>query len=243
VSLLQYPSLGPKFNTLSVEGEAVDVQFDRNMDRLAIVTAKELALISTQTGANVKAIERPVMEEKKPCSFRACRYGKGTTFGYLFVVINANDRKSSFVAKLNANSLDKELLQSVHHKPITAFAIDDTGSRLAFGTSDFCVGLLSAESLDVLVKINQVHQFSLTCLAFAPSGKTLVSGSADGTINVIHVPATFTRLSPSTRRILLALVVFLGVWYLLAHMWVFELFLPPHVFKKQEMEQSVADEL
>lgn len=127
------------------------MDFDRLCKKMVVVCAKRLYLYSLHTGEEITIKENPVSNKGTPCVFRACRYGRGATYGYLFIVINQVDKRRSFIAKLNANSLDRELLRVAHSsRPITTFSISDDGRWLAFASSDFGISLMNAESLQVI---------------------------------------------------------------------------------------------
>lgn len=79
------------------------------------------------------------------------------------------------------------------------------GRFLAFGSSDYTIGILDANTLGVrsllahlkikahsfqpLLTILKSHEFPPTTLRFNPTSSLLVSGSADNSVRVISVPA------------------------------------------------------
>lgn len=63
--------------------------------------------------------------------------------------MNSSNRKDSFIAKLNAGSLYREMLKHVGNKPITCFCISDDGKLLGLGMSDFSIKFIDAENFQV----------------------------------------------------------------------------------------------
>ena len=79
------------------------------------------------------------------------------------------------------------------------------GRFVAYGSSDYTVGILDAQTLAVrsthnpvtqtilivaqpLLTILKAHEFPPTTLRFNPSSNLLVSGSADNTVRIVTVP-------------------------------------------------------
>ncbi|PWN40036.1 WD40 repeat-like protein [Ceraceosorus guamensis] len=138
------------------------------------------------------------------CTFRAAKFGRGDpvnggTRHRLFTVVNSGsggsgskgkgkaDRRS-FVTSWDADSWDLVETRKISDKPVTVFDVSSDGTKLAYGSSDLSVGVLDARTLRPLVRILDAHGFPSTALKFSPSGRTLISASADNTLRVIDVP-------------------------------------------------------
>lgn len=78
-------------------------------------------------------------------------------------------------------------------KPITAFAISQDGSVLAFGSADLAVTLMDAQTLKSLTKVKNAHSFAITCIAISPDRRLLATASADNTCCIVSLPLQFNN--------------------------------------------------
>ncbi|KAJ6539193.1 quinon protein alcohol dehydrogenase-like superfamily [Mycena capillaripes] len=115
--------------------------------------------------------------------------------------------RQAFVCKWNTATWAVDKVRKVGDKPLTCFDISPNGNLLAFGASDYSVGLLDASTLSPLLTILKAHEFPPTTVKFNPTSRILVSGSADNTIRIISVPDTVAK--SSWALVLLILLTFL----------------------------------
>ncbi|WWC66884.1 uncharacterized protein I206_100791 [Kwoniella pini CBS 10737] len=104
--------------------------------------------------------------------------------------------------------------REVGTKPVTVFDVSDDGKLLAYGCSDLSIGILDSKTLAPLLKILHAHSFPPTALKFNSSASLLVSASADNTIRVIVVPASFGGISTSMLAVLLAILILILALFL-----------------------------
>ncbi|KAK0538943.1 hypothetical protein OC842_001140 [Tilletia horrida] len=165
----------------------------------------------------IQTIRNPALGGAGPCTFRAARFGRSpTSEKVLFTVVNAGSagkgakgKRKSFVSAWNAETWDLVQTRHVADKPITAFDVSADGRLLAYGCSDLSVGVLDAKTLRPILRILDAHSFPPTCLRLSPSGKTLISGSADNTLRVVEIPASalLGGSASSTRSIVLTVLL------------------------------------
>ncbi|KAI8851875.1 quinon protein alcohol dehydrogenase-like superfamily [Chytridium lagenaria] len=189
-----WPDLKPTISPFDMNGEIYDVHFDFS-SRMAS------PVISADKGKTLWSIEKPIMKKTIPCEFRASRFinladtvltssrfGSGSSEGALFTLVNAKSRKKSFICKWDAKAWVLVKSTVVGLKPATAFAISNKGDLLAVGLSDASIHIFSTKSLQPRHTIQSAHGFPITSLAFSPSGATIASGSADGTVHLAKLP-------------------------------------------------------
>ncbi|KAI6164715.1 hypothetical protein EDD17DRAFT_1557576 [Pisolithus thermaeus] len=92
---------------------------------------------------------------------------------------------------------------------LTCFDVSPDGKLLAFGVSDYSLGILDANSLAPLLSILKAHEFPITALRFNPSSKLLVSGGVDSSMRIVAIPESFGGLSWSVT--ILIMLATLGV--------------------------------
>ncbi|CAD6892110.1 unnamed protein product [Tilletia controversa] len=176
----------------------------------------------------IQTIRNPALGGAGPCTFRAARFGRApTSEKVLFTVVNAGSagkgakgKRKSFVSAWNAETWDLIQTRHVADKPITAFDVSADGRLLAYGCSDLSVGVLDAKTLRPILRILDAHSFPPTCLRLSPSGRTLISGSADNTLRVVEIPpsALLGSSAASTRSVLLTVLlalIFVIIAYIL----------------------------
>jgi len=166
----------------------------------------------------IQTIQNPALGGAGPCSFRAARFGRApNSEKVLFTVVNAGasgkggkGKRKSFVSAWNAETWDLVQTRHVADKPITVFDVSADGRLLAYGCSDLSIGILDAKTLRPLLRVLDAHSFPPTCLRISPSGKTLISGSADNTLRVVEIPPSAllgTSAGSSARSIILTILV------------------------------------
>ncbi|KAI9327972.1 quinon protein alcohol dehydrogenase-like superfamily [Obelidium mucronatum] len=189
LSLWSWPECNSVLPPFDVEGEISDANFDSASSMFVALSSKKCFVINIAKGKTVWSIDKPVVSQSSDAAeFRSARFGTGSSEGYLFLAVNAKSRKQSYVCKWKVDKWVMERSKLVAVKPITAFTISNDGEHLAFGAADSSVNILSSKGLQSLLKLPNAHNFPITSLSFSPTGFTVVSGSADGTCNVIAVP-------------------------------------------------------
>ncbi|KAI8819111.1 WD40-repeat-containing domain protein [Fimicolochytrium jonesii] len=188
LSIWTWPDFKPAIPPIDHKGEIVDADFSPDGKQLVSVTATICYVTDVSNAKTLWSIEKPVMKKTIKSEFRASRFGVRTSEGYLFLVINAKDRKRAFICKWQVKGWKLHRQKGIGSKPVTAFTISKTGALLAFGAADLSVNVISAKGLQTIYRIPNVHDFPLTALDFDPTGQILVSGSADGTVHVALVP-------------------------------------------------------
>ncbi|KAJ3087730.1 hypothetical protein HK102_010430 [Quaeritorhiza haematococci] len=130
LSIWKFPALEPHIPPLDHGGEITDADFDATGAHLVSVSPQRCCVTAMSAtggkdgGKTIWSIEKPVMGSSKvPCAFRACRFGKGSSLGFLFLAINAKSRKRAFICRWNTEKWTMERSRPVAQRPITAFAL------------------------------------------------------------------------------------------------------------------------
>ncbi|KAE8209702.1 hypothetical protein CF327_g6345 [Tilletia walkeri] len=194
----------------------------------ANISAASDAAEKVKRPLKIQTIQNPALGGAGPCTFRAARFGRApTSEKVLFTVVNAGSagkgakgKRKSFVSAWNAETWDLIQTRHVADKPITAFDVSADGRLLAFGCSDLSVGVLDAKTLRPILRILDAHSFPPTCLRISPSGRTLISGSADNTLRVVEIPpsALLGASTTSSRTVMLTILlalIFVIIAYIL----------------------------
>ncbi|KAJ3189527.1 hypothetical protein HDU82_004000, partial [Entophlyctis luteolus] len=189
LTIWNWPELSPAAPTFDAESEIYDANFDSSSNLVVVVTSKKCIVINIAKGKTVWSIDKPVISQTTDVAdFRAARFGAGLTEGYLFVVANARSRKAAYVSRWKIETFKMEKSKFVAPRPVTTLAVSNDGSVIAFAAADFSINIMTSNKFLSLLKIEKSHNFPITTMSFSPTGFTLVSGSADGTCNVIAVP-------------------------------------------------------
>ncbi|KAF7981641.1 hypothetical protein HWV62_32740 [Athelia sp. TMB] len=241
LSLLVYPSLALAGAAIHTEHELYDATFSKT-DLVALTTRNLLVYAlpvvdSDKEKSNTSELKlrQTVDLPKLPngvegASFRAARFHPqiATT---VYTIVNTNpprtrqksSSKPSFVVKWNIvpgkeeseSTWEVAKIRKVGDKSITCFDISSDGRFLAFGSSDYTIGMLDSTTLAPLVTILKAHEFPPTTLRFNPGSTLLVSGSADNSIRVIRVP---TALGGQTwTNLFVMLLTLLAILFAIAY--------------------------
>ncbi|KIJ20119.1 hypothetical protein PAXINDRAFT_68481 [Paxillus involutus ATCC 200175] len=70
---------------------------------------------------------------------------------------------------------------------LTCFDVSPDGKLLAFGASDYSLGVLDSITLAPLLSILKAHEFPVTTVRFNPASKLLVSGGVDSSLRVVSI--------------------------------------------------------
>jgi len=165
----------------------------------------------------VTTVERPTLPGNDAgSSFRAIRFHPNDP-KTLYAVINTvpprtrtkHSPRRAFICKFDTETWEVSKLRKVSDKGITCFDVSPNGNLLAFGSSDYTVGILDAKTLSPLLTILKAHDFPPTTLRFNPSSNLLVSGSADNSIRIVTVPETLVGASWSSWIIVIVTLLIL----------------------------------
>lgn len=125
-------------------------------------------------------------------------------------------KKQAYILKWRVSAADDvsfsailEGSRKISEGSLTCFDVSPNGKLLAFGVSDYSLGILDANSLAPLLSILKAHEFPITALRFNPSSKLLVSGGVDSSIRIVAIPEKFGGLSWSVT--ILIMFAILGV--------------------------------
>ncbi|KAI0347447.1 WD40 repeat-like protein [Trametopsis cervina] len=225
LSLLQFPSLTPVALPIHLEkGEIYDATFSATTlvvattVNLLVYTLPELDASTSEKAAGkqkekslvelelIKTVERPTLPgDDGGSSFRSVRYHPQDP-KILYTVINTvpprNQRKNAprraFICKWDTEKWAVTRPRKVSDRGLTCFDVSADGKFIAFGSSDYTVGILDGKTLAPLLTILKAHEFPPTTLRFNPSASLLVSGSADNTVRLITVPDNLVAASWSS---------------------------------------------
>jgi len=223
LSLLRYPSLSPAADPVHLDkGEIYDASFSsktlvvattvsllvyalppseaQDKSEKAAGKEKENALAALQL---LKTVERPTLPGNNAgSSFRSVRFHPQDE-KVLYTLINAvpprtrtkSSPRRAFVCKWDTEKWEVTKMRKVGDKGVTCFDVSPNGRFVAFGSSDYTVGILDAKTLAPLITILKAHDFPPTTLRFNTASNLLVSGSADNTIRVVTVPENLGAIS------------------------------------------------
>ncbi|KAJ6599220.1 WD40 repeat-like protein [Mycena vulgaris] len=248
LQLLSFPSLAPAALAVKTDKEIYDVSFSQNTIVVAttdnlLVYALPSAQLKGSPSKNKKrgkqkAAVLPELELLRTVdppttvsgstgsTFRAARYHPENS-EILYTISNTIPARSrtkkaaprqAFVCKWNTATWAVDKVRKIGDKGLTCFDVSPNGNLLAFGSSDYSVGLLDANTLAPLVTILKAHEFPPTTLKFNPTSRLLISGSADNSIRVISVPDSVGKSSWSWMililiTLLIALLAFVAQQY------------------------------
>ncbi|KAG1820347.1 WD40-repeat-containing domain protein [Suillus subaureus] len=165
-------------------------------------------------------------------TFRAARFHP-SDYNTLFTAVNTvaprvkkskTGKKQAYILKwrvdLNgeqnsARSISMEGSRKAGDGGLTCFDVSPNGKFLAFGSSDYSLGMVDSTTLSPLLSILKAHEFPITTVRFSPTSTLLVSGGADSSIRIATVPEEFAGQSwTMIILIILALLVILVAFLL-----------------------------
>ncbi|KAJ7667843.1 WD40-repeat-containing domain protein [Mycena polygramma] len=236
LQLLSFPSLAPAALPLKTAKEIYDVTFSQNMLVVATTDNLLVYALPSETKSSpskdkkkgkqkatvlsdlelLQTVDPPAaVSGSTGSTFRAARFHPENA-EILYTISNTVPGRSrtkkaaprqAFVCKWNTATWAVEKVRKVGDKGLTCFDVSPNGNLLAFGSSDYSVGLLDANTLSPVVTILKAHEFPPTTVKFNPTSRLLVSGSADNTIRVINVPEAVVKSSGG--MVILILITFL----------------------------------
>ncbi|KAI6105720.1 WD40-repeat-containing domain protein [Pisolithus sp. B1] len=231
LTLLSYESLSPVAQPILVsKGEIYDATLSAT--HLILATSVNLlvyALPATlrsrgkdnQKNAIIDSLSLPELRLIKTLdvpTIPSIPVGAAVTFRYiqsdvdlLYSVINVTLPRApkAKTAKKQAYILKWRGSRKISEGSLTCFDVSPDGKLLAFGVSDYSLGILDANSLAPLLSILKAHEFPITALRFNPSSKLLVSGGVDSSMRIVAIPESFGGLSWSVT--ILIMLAILGV--------------------------------
>lgn len=123
-------------------------------------------------------------------------------------------KKQAYILKWRVSTADDvsfsailEGSRKISEGSLTCFDVSPNGKLLAFGVSDYSLGILDANSLAPLLSILKAHEFPITALRFNPSSKLLVSGGVDSSIRIVAIPEKFGGLSWSVTILIMSAIL------------------------------------
>ncbi|KAG2182729.1 hypothetical protein INT44_005709, partial [Umbelopsis vinacea] len=195
LTLLKYPSLEQVIPPIQFENEEIlDVDFDFDNEKLLVVTAGLLRLISLRgkrAGRELQTLQASSLDKKVKSEFRAVRYGNGVSSDHAFVALNSKSRDKGTIIKFNAHTLEIVKTKKISGKPLTAFCVSKDGSIGAYASADLSIGVFDAMNLQKLLQVKEAHSFSITGLAINHDRSLLVSSSAENKCRAVVLPKVF----------------------------------------------------
>ncbi|XP_024360191.1 SEC12-like protein 2 [Physcomitrium patens] len=112
---------------------------------------------------------------------------------------------AGFVSAFDTTTWKLTTSHKLQEDPISAFSISRDGRFLAIGSSEGAISIVDAASLSVCQTLKRAHMIFVTSMDFSPSGRAILSVSADSSARVTPVEPTN---SGSRQGSLLLLVIF-----------------------------------
>jgi len=163
----------------------------------------ELRLVETVDIPSV-----PGTPAQSSVTFRAARFHP-SNYDTLYTAVNTvaprakkskTAKKQAYILKWGVNlrgekdstqSISMERARKAGEGGLTCFDVSPNGKLLAFGSSDYSLGMLDSTTLSPLLSILKAHEFPITTVRFSPTSTILVSGSVDNSIRIVTVPEKF----------------------------------------------------
>ncbi|THH20133.1 hypothetical protein EW146_g1141 [Bondarzewia mesenterica] len=231
LSILHLSTLAPAA-TCTEKDEIYDVAFGSST--VVVATTANLQIYSLsqstesdekgkqkQTGTapvklkSLRSVGRPKLPgDETQGAFRAARFHPYDE-KILYTVVNTSPQRSrgaksaprrAYVVKWNTETWKVDKVKKVGDKGVTSFDVSPNGKWVAYGSSDYTIGLLDAYTLAPLLSILKSHEFPSTTLRFNPTSRLLISGSADNTVRMIAIPESLGDSTWGTYFILLMAV-------------------------------------
>jgi len=219
LTLLKFPSLEPAIPAITFENEEIlDIDIDFDNEKLVVVTAGLLRLISLRgkaTGKELQTIQANSLDKKVKSEFRAVRYGNGVSSDHAFAVLNSKARNKGTVIKFNAHTLEIVKTKKISNKPLTAFSVSKDGSIGAYASADLSIGVFDTINLQKLLHIKEAHSFSITGLAINHDRSLLVSASAENKCRAVVLPKVYESMALEINPLLTVLIALVLVVFIL----------------------------
>ncbi|KAI5125032.1 hypothetical protein M0805_007456 [Coniferiporia weirii] len=179
----------------------------------------------------LKTVEPPALPGlgSGSSTFRAVRYHP-TDSGIAYTVLNSAvprtrtrgskmTSKQGYICRWDTQTWEVLKVRKVGEKGITCFDVSKNGKFLAYGSADYTVGILDANTLAPLLSVLKAHEFPPTVLRFNPSSNLLVSCSADNTVRAVAVPDGLAGTTWTTGSVLLITLLILLLSVLISYVY------------------------
>ncbi|KAI8577596.1 hypothetical protein K450DRAFT_251577 [Umbelopsis ramanniana AG] len=200
IAVLRYPSMTGLFPPLTI-GEILDVDLQTHCGEevLAVASPKTIRLINVRTGAVIEVIESPMLNQTTAGTFAACRFGRHSSRGYLYAVVNvtSNHKSGAFIClwqlgKRIHSTLRKGKTASVTRSPITAFNMSSDGSLLTYAAEDNSIGVINASTLQPVYRLRNAHENPIFTITMS-SDNSFIASAAGNQLRVTPLPNTISK--------------------------------------------------
>ena len=134
-------------------------------------TSDEKSSPASEAPEPFQVIQSPVLSKSLKCTFRAARFGRGSTASRLFTIVNATPHTTSGGPRKGKRSIERKAFittwdtqswnliktRTVAKKPVTSFDVSPDGRMLALGGADLSVSIFDAET----VRVSQRYSTSI----------------------------------------------------------------------------------
>lgn len=132
------------------------------------------------------------------------RFSRDCNKPLLYVTVRK--RGNGFVSAFDTSSWKQVASRKLQEDPISAFSITRDGRFLAIGSSEGDISIVDTSTLSVCQKLKRAHMIFVTSMEFSPSGRAILSVSADSSARVTPIEP---RRSGSWQGSLLLLLIFI----------------------------------
>ncbi|OLY83675.1 SEC12-like protein 2, partial [Smittium mucronatum] len=137
LSVLNYPSLKPRFPNLKASQDLLSADFSYNSKLLAVVTKLELLVINSNNGTKVQIINEPKTSSGENVVFRSLKFGNSPrTQNRLYTALNSIKKKDSYITVWNTKEWSKVKTKFISNSPITCLCQSFDGDLLAVATAN-----------------------------------------------------------------------------------------------------------
>ncbi|KAF8525358.1 WD40 repeat-like protein [Gautieria morchelliformis] len=223
VMLRWYTSLTPAALSIQLQrGQLYDATFSPASLIIAATTHLEVySLPKARSGKKKKLdalsllrIVDPPTSPAQGLTFRAARFHPIQP-ETMYTVLNASpprvrgkpSPRPAYICMWDTNTWQMIKMRKVAEKGVTCFDVSADGKLVAFGSSDYTIGVLDSQTLAPVLTILRAHDFPPTTLRFSPDASLLISGSADNTLRIIVVPKNFESSWTTIMIIMMTLLV------------------------------------
>jgi len=223
VDLFSYPDLQPqRWFEEWIKEEVYDVDMNAQFvlvvgsARSCVWAISQLSSAATASRLPLQTIEKPEVQDVETCTFRAGRFGRQSTAGSMYTVVNTVGKRparlrKSFLSVWNTETWQLSKSRPIAKKAVTAFDMAADGSLIAYASADLQTGILDAQTLQLLFTIPQSHSFPATCVKFDPRSTLVVTGSADSSLQITELKSLRSKSGGRYSTILLLVAAILAI--------------------------------